>query len=281
MRVAFHDNDGKGALVRAALEGAGRTIVADHGDVAVIDHPHTNTLADRHPAVLYPHGGNVCLDWDGHLPMHPNVSVILTHGPGHGEVLAAYGCPVPTVPVGWCYSETAPPRYPAKVERVLFVAAHASGSGYLPEGLARAGREALTAACELFPAVHVRVPGQRRGLTHADIDAADLVIADNGTVAHLALARGVPLVMYGTRTAPDLGHDAPHFPAQWNHYRHLMAYPFDTADAPLGALVEQVCRRSPGVDEYRRRMVGGPFCPERVVAFVEAVAAGKAAACAS
>jgi len=276
VKVAFHDAGGKGAKVAAALEAAGHDLDPLDGEVAVVDHTHTNGLLFDRPTVLYPHGGNPCLDWDGFLPHHPNVVAHLTHGLGQAQVLEAVGVGAPAVPVGWCFSETAAPRFPTEVRRVVFAAPHRLSTGYLDPLLADAADRALVALRAAGMEVTVRAMEDRLGLSHADIDAADLVVADWGTVAHLALARGCPLIMMGTRAgAPDIGHTHPVHPAKWDRYRHLCRYPVDMDDGPLDELVERVCAPSFGVEVYRRRMVGGGLDPARVVAVVESVAAGR------
>jgi hypothetical protein len=271
MRVAFRDNDGKGKMIAAALVEAGHTLVLDQtADVAVVDHCFLHPdLLDRYPTVLYPHGGNVILDHDGHLPLHENVRAMLVHGPGAAEVHAAYGLGCPAIPVGWCYSPIAPPRYGAP-QHVLFAPAHPSVGGYLPEHLAAANSDATDVLMNLGLDVTVRLWEENRGLTYDDIDAADLVVAENGTVAHLALARGCPLVMIGSRRVPDLGHDGPVHPASWGYYEELMEYPYDIADG--NGAVTAACFKSCAVEEYRSRFIGGPFNPRKAVRAIEEAA---------
>ena len=263
-------------MVAAALVAAGHILDPHDGDVAVVDHTHTSALvhADR-PTVLYPHGGNPCLDWDGFLPHPSTVVAHLTHGHGQAQVLDAVGVPAIPVPVGWCYSEVAAPRFPDRVSRVVFAAPHRLINGYLPADLEAAATRALSALVDAGFDVTVRTGGDGLGLTHTDIDAADLVVADWGTVAHLALARGCPLIMFGTRPGPpDIGHIRPVHPARWDSYRALCRYPVDMDDGPVDELVERVLTPSFGVEVYRLRMVGGGFDPGRVVEVVEQAAAG-------
>lgn len=269
MRVAFYDNGGKGQRIATALIAAGHELHDTDGDVAVIDHEHQHqALCDRHETVvLYPHGGNPQLDWDGHLDPHPHTRLHLVHGPGHAEVMAAYGYPVRCVPVGWCYGPLAPMREPCEPRRVLFGPAHEIGTGYLSEPLRALNLETeIELRAEGFE-VSVRTNG---GLGFDDIDRADVVVAD-GTLAHLALARGVPTVMLGGGLCPDLGHTAPVFPASWASYAPLMAYPFTTESGPLGEAVRAAAADPGAVGEYRRRFVGGPFDADLVVRLIEEV----------
>ena len=79
------------------------------------------------------------------------------------------------------------------------------------------------------------------------------------------------MVMFGSRLPPDLGH-GPGFPAPgWDSYGPLMAYPHDVDDGPLIDVLAAACAPSDAVEEYRRRFVGGPLDPARVVAEVEAL----------
>lgn len=274
MRVTFRDHQGKGAMVAAALVDAGHELVAQGGDVLVTDHDTDTALCDAHRSVvLYPHGGNPTVDWDGFLEPHPNVHTILCHGSGHAEVLAAYGHPARRVVVGWCYSEVAPPRPVVPPRRVLFAAPHRLGTGYMGPVLADAGIHALSALQDAGLDVHVRRMEDGRGLSHADIDAADLVVADWGTVAHLALARGVPVAMYGTRSGPpDIGHREPVHPAHWAEYRRACRYPVDMADGPLDVVLRRLERLSEPIADYRRRMVGWRLCRPALVEAVESAA---------
>lgn len=273
MRVAFHDAGGKGAMVAGALADAGFDLHPTEGEVAVVDHDHTTDLHLARPTVLYPHGGNPLVDWDGFLTPHPNVAAVMCHGPGQAAVLDAYGHPAEHVPVGWCYSEVADPRPVSGAARVVFAAPHRLTTGYLSEPLARAADEALAALHAAGCRVDVRRMEDGRGLGHADLDAADLVVADWGTVAHLALARGVPTALYGTRQGPpDIGHRSPRFPASWAAYEALVRYPVDMADGPLDRVLGLLEEREGEVEAYRGAMVGGPFRPEAVVAVVSSVA---------
>lgn len=289
MKVAFHDYCGKGSLLRQALVAAGHAVDGPGPpDVYVTDHD-LQTYGDRDPVVLYAHGGAPILSWDGHYAPRTGVRLHLTHGVGQAQILAAYGYPVPTVPVGWLYSDVAAPRY-GEVRRVLFAPMHPLGTGYLPDDQREANQRtfaklSLHADFELTVRTWGRptqagVP-EHPGVTYVDyggtldtasIDAADLVVAE-GTLAHLALARGVPTIFIGSDLPPDVGHTAPLIPTRWPAYADLMRYPVDIDDGPLSALVDAVTTPSASVEDYRRRFVGGPFDPQAAVRLVEAVAA--------
>lgn len=288
MRIAFHGYDGKGDRIASVLADAGHEIVADNGDIALVDHDGRHLCHGHERVVVYPHGGNPILEWDGHLPVHPNVRLQLTHSDGHSAVLEAYDYPKPVDTIGWCYSDLAEPRYP-EPRRVLFAPAHATGHGYISAASVDLNQRILHTlrASGLLVTVRLYGPPDRHGLTHVDdvtwtqggtlahedIDAADVVIAD-GTVAHLAAARGAPLIMFGSDVYPDLANggpdDKPVHPARWSEYRHLMRYPHDFDDGPLDKLVDAATRPAPEVDEWRARWVQ-PFDPAKVATLIEAV----------
>lgn len=215
---------------------------------------------------MYPHGANPILEWDTR-PLHPNVQLAIVHGSGQAEVMAAYGLPARVEVVGWSYSELAPRRYPNSVRRILFAPSHPLLNGYDPTDHELEDR-VLRALCESGAEVIERRWKPGGSLAHDDIDAADLVVAE-GTVAYLAAARGVPLIMYGQDTCPDIGREAPVLPKQWEEYRHLYRYPFDFADAPLPDLIAAATRPNDLIDTWTDRLVGGPFDARRVAELVE------------
>lgn len=271
MIIGFRDHDGKGRRWADALQSAGHEL-GPAGAIAVVDHDWSaGEMCDRHDAVvLYPHGANPILSWDG-VPIHHHVRLALVHGVGHAEVMALYGFPVPCVPVGWSYSDLAPPRYPTEVRNVLFAPSHPLGDGRYGPGCRTLSDAVHSDLVASGLNVTVRDWHERKGLSHDDIDAADLVVAD-GTVAFLAAARGCPMVMFGSDLTPDLDLQHRQEPRRWSSYRDRMRYPFDYADAPVDQLIGAVCQPNEQVDEWRRRFVGGPFDPDLVVRLVEAVA---------
>lgn len=272
MRVAFYDHGGKGRRFADALAAAGHTLVADRGDVALVDHDDTwvdvhRRLIDTHDrVVVYPHGGLPVLTWAVYDP-HPNIRLSLVHGVGQAHVAALYGCPVPHVPVGWSYCPQAAPRYPADVRRVLFAPVHQLNDGRIEPAAAAANLRTHRRLLDAGFDVTVRENG---GLAYGDIDAHDFVVAA-GTVLTLAVARGVPALAL----ASDVPHDVaafgpPRIPAAWDRLLPWMRYPYDVDDGPLDELVAAVTRPDPAVDRWRSRFVGGPFDADLAVALIEA-----------
>lgn len=287
MRVTFHDHGGKGARLAAALHAAGHETVPGGGDVALIDHDYYAEICDAHEVVVvYPHGGNVMLDWDG-FALHPHVRLCLTHALGHAEIMEGYGLGVPIVPVGWCFSDLAESRYTEQVRSVLFAPMHPLANGYLNPVFAEANRQALAKLLAAEINVDVRIFGSPVGygldpstpvrwvpggnLTHRDIDAADLVVAEGTTLA-LAVARGVPVLTFGADIEPDMGRDGVVRPAHWADYAATMRYPYDLDDGPLDHLVASVTQHDSSVAYWRARFVGGAFDPDVAVRAIVAAA---------
>lgn len=274
MRVAFFNYDGKGTRIGAALIAAGHELVGpyDEADLALIDHDVRRDICDLHEkVVLYPHGGNPLVDWDGHFEMHPNVKLHLAHSTGHAEVLRATGFPAPCEPIGWCYSELAPPRYPRKIETVLFAPEHAGSNGYINPAVESLNQRVAEQLLETQTDVTLRIWAPGGNLSHYEIDRADVVIA-TGTVAYLAAARGAPLLMFGSDHWPDLGATEPFYPPRWVEYRHLFRYPFDFDDALwVSDLLYMVAKYNYWIEEWRSRFIQ-PFDPAKLVRLIEEVA---------
>jgi hypothetical protein len=285
VKIAFSDYSTKGARLAGALRAAGHELVDDHGDLAVVDldHPATGlALTEAHEiTVTYPHGGNPILCWDGRPP-HPHIRLHLVHGPGHSEVFALHGHPVPSVAVGFTYCEVSKPRYPIG-ERVLFAPSHPMDDRTIDPRIKEANRAALDKLLAAGVEVTVRCWGivedwgldpdatvtwaEGGTLDTDDIDAADLVVAD-GTVAAMSLARGCPTLFVGSDIDTADDRDAhPHFDA----YRNRIRYPYDIADAPLEELVYAVCNPNELIDGWLDRFVGGPFDADLAVGAIEAL----------
>lgn len=288
MRVAFHGYDGKGDRIAAALEAAGHELLAADGDVALVDFDSRDLCHHHDRVVVYPHGGNPMLAWDGLFPVHPNVVLQLTHSKGHAAVLEAYGYPARCESVGWCYSDVAEPCYPDRPTRILFAPTHATGHGYIAPALHALNLRVLdwlggmdatvrvfgSLAAHGLPDADVKLSAGG-SLAHDDIDAADVVIAD-GTLAFLAAARGAPLIMFGSDIAEIVtfdqdGRERVDRPAHWDDYQHLLRYPYDFDDADLDELIAAVCSPNEAVTRWRDRFIE-PFDPARVVALIEEVA---------
>lgn len=298
MRVAFRDHTGKGRLVAAALTEAGHDIVTDRGDVALLDAdlpvPPFKDICDRHERVLlYPHGGGNPFagpEW----PTHPNTVCRFVPGPGQADVLSRCGYPAPVEVIGWPFSDRRPFKSRPPVN-VLFAPFHQLGNGWLPAACFESNGRVHDLLAELPVNLTVRYPlvgtgdlaeigiTRRSGVTYrqvpfdvgdgiAAIEAADVVVAGEGTFPSLAVALGCPTVMT-CQVPPD---DGVIEPRSWQSYEADARYPLDgdDADTPgdLMDLLQEACRGDTAVAPWRDRFVGEQFDPTRFVKTFEAVA---------
>jgi hypothetical protein len=107
---------------------------------------------------------------------------------------------------------------------------------------------------------------------YEQIDNVDVVIGHQ-TFAWLAVARGVPTVMMAERDLPT--HVQPRtkpiqFVKHWYKYVDLIAYPLDILECTdtLG-LLRRVVTTDEDIRDWRRRMIGYPFRPDRFLGALE------------
>lgn len=302
MKVAFHDHDGKGRLLAAALEEAGHEIVPGGGDVALLDadvpmRPYSE-ICERHDRVLlYPHGGGTPMPGREWTP-HPNTVCRFVPGTGQVDVLTACGYPVPVEVIGWPFSDRRPFRPCATPVKVLFAPLHQSGSGWLPTAGAVSNGRVHDMLADLPVDLTVRYPHvgngslaqigitRRKGVTYQQVPldvhdgleaiaAADVVVAAEGTFPSLAIAQGCPTVMTAQIPPDDDGGPLGYIRAlSWELYETDARYPLDgdTAATPddLLLLLMAACRDDSAVAEWRGRFVGEQFDPEAFVKTFEA-----------
>jgi len=301
MKVAFFDHRGTGTSFAAALCAAGHDLVEDHGDALLIDHdlPYGiyGARCDAHERVLlYPHGAGLVASGDGQHPVHPHTVARFEHGPGQAEVLRRCGYPRPVHVVGWPLCPLRPFRPRGEIRRVLLAPQHDSGAGWVDARLraqnaaihdALAGLEGVTLTVRWvgsFPALGIR---PRVGVRYVQgdgtlagavttIDAVDCVVGSAWTLPTLAVARGVPTVMYGMLRPDDdwterLQHRHPAL--TWEAYREYVRFPLDASEAStpgaLRWLLERAGAGDPAVNDWRWRFVGEAFDPAVFVALVE------------
>ena len=103
-----------------------------------------------------------------------------------------------------------------------------------------------------------------------DMDAADVVIAHQ-TFAWLAVARGIPCVMFAEDMPTHFRinnqyHDTPH----WNKVHHLFRYPLDIlCEDDTMILLRRAAMFDDKISDWRRRMIGNPFDATKFVEKVE------------
>lgn len=298
MKIRLHNHQNKATGLALALYERGHQFVTDGYDLLLIDHdgpPYYRSQIDAAAAAgtgiaLYSHGGLACVAWDGLWEPHPAVGVYLALSEGEADIMQAYGYPHPVEVVGWHWCPLSPFR-PAREARVLFAPIHPLANGYMRPEVQEANRRAYAALRALDVDLTVRFIGDLalNGLSHeepvryvagspdnsfADIDAAEIVVASY-TFAHLAAARGRPLVMFGQDLVPWDGHspETLRFAAHWPEYEHLARYPYDLGDPPGAGVVLETAGRYEA-REWAAQHIGPPLNVDKLEAALERAIVG-------
>jgi len=288
VRVCMSDHQGKGIGLVEGLAKAGAEVVwfADQADVVLIDHdvPFHGKLGlveacleNGGRAFLYPHCGGATLmaEWDGIHEPSPLLSGALMPAPGHAEIARRYGYPHPVEPVGWSICPMRPRVAHGRFERILFAPSHPPHFGN--SRWVEWARLLLEELIELPVALTVRYIGtlEENGLWTApgvryvpgdmgdapsmidQIDEADVVVADYGTFASMAVARGVATVIFDSDVHQS--NDGSAEPAHISLYRDFMRYPFDVRDGDLMDVMRAASEDEVRIAEWRDRFVGEPL----------------------
>lgn len=210
---------------------------------------------------------------------------------GHVDVLRAYGYERPLHPVGWTLCPIRPFTPRPEPRNVLFAPIHPRCSKVdqkvnadVFERLYKLAKKddiiLMVRFIRSLPDSGLRQvdhPNVIYTTGHMDqnyeqIDNADVVIGHQ-TFAWLAVARGVPTVMMAERTLET--HVQPRtkpirFVRHWQDYVDLIAYPLDILECndTLGLLRRAVTSDEDIID-WRRRMIGNPFRPDRFLKALE------------
>jgi hypothetical protein len=104
----------------------------------------------------------------------------------------------------------------------------------------------------------------------AEIDIADVVVAGDGTFPTLAIARGVPTVMYSQLTAAlGLPGEVMKPLKRLSLYSDYCRYPYDAADGSLEDIIREAARTE--ATEWKHRFVGERFDPLAFVSLLERI----------
>jgi hypothetical protein len=294
VKVAFRDHDGKGRLIGEALTVAGHQLTASSpGDVALIDAdvpfpPYARYCAAHRRVLLYPHGAGHPFASGRHAP-HPHTIHRFVPGPGQVEVFRRCGYQVPVTAIGWPFSDLAA-FTPTVPRRILFAPQHPLSDGFMPAGQRELNRRLHDMLAATGADVSVRyIPMRRFGLEHlgishhkavtyqpgsrdvadgvAAIDAADVVVAAEGTFAHMAVARGKPTLMF-SQVAPHehLSSDKVEWRSPlWKLYRDYTRYPLDIDHVcsveDLLDVIDSACVSDAAIAEWRSLFIGDQFNP--------------------
>jgi hypothetical protein len=230
---------------------------------------------------LYPHAGRPSLVNSFYEPW-THITAEFVAAEGHIEIMRRIGNKNKLHAVGWslCPLREFQPR--TEVRRVLFAPIHPRNA----EADKRVNRAAHDRLCRLAMAgeivltVRYLVPLDGNGIRRVDhpsityhegaagpdwkqIDDADVVVAHQ-TFAMLAIARGVPTVMFGEDVPPHIEYrNGSYMEARgWDEIKDLVMYPLDLLqyDDTLALLRGAACDDAP-IRDWRDRMIGKAFDP--------------------
>jgi hypothetical protein len=307
LKIAVNNHYREADAFIEALLSAGHQFVADEpADLLLIDLDPPlqgyQEMIRKHKAqgakvFLFPHGaGAPVLSYDGLFAPDRRVDANLVMGSGHAEFLRRIDYPAPTHTIGWPYCPQRPFRPSDDVRHVVFGPSHPGGDGWLPDFYRNLNADVFAQLIRGPWRVTVRHIGtleqnglwEAEGVTYVDgrlmaetaeIDTADAVVAACGTYPALAIARGVPTVMYAQGTmALGVPGEKERRPRRGDRYMDFIRYPFDAADAPLADLIEAAARSETPIADWKRRFVGQPFDRRSFVALIERLVAAPAPA---
>ena len=301
----FYDHQHKAAKLIEALQAAGwKQVSPSQARVVFFDTDYgimRKTIKQHHRTgkkiFMYPHAGPVNLfnDTEGNAPMDCIAANFVT-AVGHKEVLERIDYPRPIETIGWYLCPMKPFEPRAQAVKILFAPIHPNADGNLSDvdktinatafrrllPLVENGIISLTVRYlrqleqnGLWTAESVNYIEGKPDQSYTEIDAADLVIShQHQTIAYIAIARGVPVVMMGTDKPPRFGSPAKgnfEYAKSFEKYKDLLLYPFDIlSEMDTLALFRRAVHSDVEIADWRRRMVGEPFDAARFTKKVEA-----------
>ena len=256
MKILLHNHQGKADGLERALAGRGHTFTNQDPDLILSDHDGPDYYRDvieqgagyGVPTVLYTHGATSYVAWDGLWEPHPSVALYLAISRAERDVMQSYGYPHPVEVIGWYWSELSTARK-LTGRKVLFAPIHLLSNGFIPPQAFEANADTflwlLTVECDLtvrhlgsleaqglwvVPNVTYQPADQQ--MTPAIVEGYDLVVS-YGSLAYLAVARGVATRMYAQGLAPWDGYtlETLRTAAHFEQYRALMEYPYSVEAA--------------------------------------------------
>ena len=288
LKIAVKDHRRTAVPFAHALRAAGHEFVSGgYADVLLIDldPPYLlhKDLLDQYSEMgakilLYPHGGGIPnLSYDVLFEPDPRASANFVTAVGQAEFLRRIDYPAPVHTVGWTYSAIKPFRACDDVRHVVFAPTHPNGDGSLTAYQRELNSEVFAKLVEspfritvrhlgtpeqngLWKAEGVTFVDARTSPQFAEMELADVVVAGEGTYPNLAIATGVPTVMYSQVTAALGVPGEVMQPLRRKHlYEDYIRFPFDAADGPLEEIVREAARSEAPILEWKRRFIGEPF----------------------
>ena len=302
MKVAIKDHGGAAAPLAEALlqegcefptDGTAEVLLIDFdipkfGYRDLIDH-----YSDQGTIVLqYPHGATANLGYDALYEPYERVDGQLTTSNGEIEYLRRLGIERPARAIGWSYCQQFPFRSRSEVKKVVFAPTHPNGDGsMLAERLALNGemfRRVLAGPWEttvryigsfeqngIWEETGVRYYPGAMDMSTAEIDGTDCVVAGTGTYPALAIARGVPTVMYGQGQAAVWGEAGDVAVPLRNPslYEDVTRYPIDAEDDTLENQVRLAATDDALIAQWRQDWIGEQLVPAHALGVIESFVA--------
>src|SRR4051794_32117422 len=303
LTIAVRDHTGKSRPFTHALFAAGHEFEPKgQADLLLIDadppylpyKPIIDHYAEMGAKILlYPHGGGgPILSYDGLWEPDPRVFANLVHGLGHAEYFRRLDYPSQTHVIGWSFCDLRPFRANEDVKQVLFAPTHPNGGGSMTSLQREQNTDVFRRLLDTPFEITVRHLGtlEHNGLWKApgvkyiqgspvpaveDIDRTDVVVAADGTFPTLAIARGVPTVVYGQGVvALGIPGEEPIVPNRMPLYWDYSRYPIDVEDGDLETLIRTAALSEEPIADWKRRFVGEAFDPRAFAALVERLVLG-------
>jgi len=283
MRYKIYDHQSKGALYIQALDKIAQRVEKPPLDIVFSDQAifgRINTLESLRAKhyFLYPHSGRPSLAGD-FMPQWKKFEPEFVAAEGHRRVMRKYGHDQMIHVVGWhlCPIRKFQPK--EDIKKILFAPIHPR-CDKMDQDL---NLQTFNALRQLDGVqITVRYIGRLAdsGLEFVDkpnimfmqgtlkptieqILESDIVVAHQ-TFAYMAVATGVPTVMFGEDMIPHLvpNGQKPMFPHRWREYHHMMRYPIDMKDGSLVGLLHKAAKGNKAVEDWKELMIGNPFNEE-------------------
>jgi hypothetical protein len=303
LRIAVSDHGQKSHAYIRTLLAAGHELVAPltpDADVLLVDADppvlwHKRVIDFHAEAgakiVLYPHAGGIpTLSYDGVWEPDPRVFVNFVTGLGHAEIMRRIGYPSHTHVVGWTFTEDLKPfRACTDVKRVLFAPTHPNGDGSMTIHQREQNGQVFARLLETPFEITVRHLGtlednglwEAPGVSYVDgrrlpwdkqLASTDAVVAAEGTFPTIAMAQGVPTIVYSEFVvALGLkGHEII-FPDRLPLYEEYARYPFSCDTGDIEAIVREAALSEQPYANFKRRFIGELLKPLQFVELFERV----------
>ena len=272
-------------------------ILTDHANTTRIGWLKDFALCGTNKFFVYPHTARPNLVNDI-TPEFEGVTAHFVAAPGHVDVMRAYGYEKSLHVVGWSLCPIQPFRPREAPRKVLFAPIHERCAKIDKEANLKAFRRLVKLAEEGKIHLTVRYYKAEKGSGLAgsgleeyrhpeieyhqienlepdweEIDQADVVVSHQ-TFAWMAVARGVPTVMFGSDIPAHLVpmRQPETYAQHWSSYRRMLAYPYDLTEAApsrVMGMLRRAVQDDREIRDWKQRMIGEAFDDDAFVSALE------------